>query len=240
MDHSKIKKSSAKLALALLSAFTLSNAFSPQLATIAQANQQRITGGVLIPSQPAYDNLIFLAGGATLPEITFSEQERFDPFVTIEFDGSFKISPKGMSELSFQEIRRLSFILTEMNDAIKSQIEYVNSLFGTASYSITSEGVSFTQPSFDTMPISPVARTNGVNKVTFHWFGIRVSLSATTIRWMTGGISIAGIWLPKTTVIKMLQSLGVISSITVTRGIWFEVNALTIVTGRHPVRVGWQ
>ena len=51
----------------------------------------------------------------------------------------------------------------------------------------------------------------GVTKVVFHWWGVTVYLSRSTVRWLGLGITIAGIWIPEAVVTKVLATLGVVA-----------------------------
>jgi hypothetical protein len=62
---------------------------------------------------------------------------------------------------------------------------------------------------------------HGVTKVDFHWWGVTVYLSKTTIKYMGRGATIAGIWIPNVLAGKIASTMGVTIS-TCPGGIAFD------------------
>jgi hypothetical protein len=71
----------------------------------------------------------------------------------------------------------------------------------------------------------------GVTKVEWFWWGARVYLSKTTVRYISGGISIAGLWIPEPIVSKIIATIGVVSAVAIPGGIVFDVNAALLAIG---------
>lgn len=71
--------------------------------------------------------------------------------------------------------------------------------------------------------ISDRSYNEGVTKIDFYWWGAAIYLSKSTIQYASGGIAIAGIWIPEPVVSKIVASVGVIGSLC-PGGIYFEYN----------------
>jgi len=242
MEYIAIKKRAQKILATLLSCAILIGAITPSFHTTVRASQLETVGDAsreFLTLKSELNGGVVLGDASGLLGLSEQERDRFDPYVSVEANGEFKITREGISTLSNTEISRLNSILNAMNGIVKTHMDYVNKSNNHSSYVVQSDGIIFTQRFYNSMPVSPLARSNGRTAVTFHWFGVRVYISASVIRGMVRGISIAGIWITKGTAIKVLGTLGVAAG-SVTRGIWFEVNPLTLVTGGVIFRSGWQ
>ncbi len=82
-------------------------------------------------------------------------------------------------------------------------------------------------------PLSVTSRSykEGVNKVEWYWWGARIYLSKTTVRWIGAGVTVGGIWVPEPVVSKILATIGAITAATVQGGIVFDANAALISMG---------
>ncbi|SDM61296.1 hypothetical protein SAMN04488137_1027 [Fictibacillus solisalsi] len=76
--------------------------------------------------------------------------------------------------------------------------------------------------------IIAMAFTNGVNKVTWHWWGARIYISRNTVRYVANRDAIGGIWVPHPIMSKAASTLGVIYFMC-PGGIRFDVSAWNIV-----------
>lgn len=79
----------------------------------------------------------------------------------------------------------------------------------------------------------------GKNAIELYWWGARVYLSKSTVRTISGGIAIAGIWIPEPTVAKVIAILGVIGNFC-PGGIRFDCNIIGMSIGRGISNVRFQ
>ena len=154
-----------------------------------------------------------IAANRVLP-VSYHEYLRFDNFVIIE-NGYFAISKAGFLELTYTEIERLQEILNERN----SDISYMLTQF---SYYFVVEN-SIIMMDYLIQPLS-----GGVTRITNHWWGIRVYMSATAVNTMGAAFAIGVVRVPMTTVRAVLAGLGVQAGLSINRGIWF--NAIVLPT----------
>ncbi|PKR82493.1 hypothetical protein [Heyndrickxia camelliae] len=73
---------------------------------------------------------------------------------------------------------------------------------------------------------------NGVTKLEWHWWGLRVYLSKNTINYASGGVAIGGIWIPEPIISKVLSTLGVLGTF-VPGGVRFDFIGFRFISNVH-------
>ncbi|WEZ09990.1 hypothetical protein P5663_09175 [Priestia flexa] len=142
---------------------------------------------------------------------------------------------------SYVKIKEQKFVLENKDELLNKlgekdfnivvkQIEETNEFLGELDSSeLRVEGNTFTgnlsDGEFSTM-------AHGVTKIKVYWSYARVYLSATTLRNLGAGLSLAGIWIPHAVASKVAGSLGVIIGLNTKDGIWFDYNFYTGVIGK--------
>ena len=161
------------------------------------------------------------------------EIARFDRFVILEGE-EFAITEEALFELTGRELSRLNEIVNERNSVLNRLLPYATS------YIAVGRGITIAEISNDHYGIESAWADPGVNAVQFFWWGMRIFLSADTVRVIGAGVAIAGIWIPLPVVNKVVATLGVAISL-INRGIWFDTTYLSgLPNVPSIIRSGWQ
>ncbi|MCI1223321.1 MAG: hypothetical protein LKG06_06340 [Bifidobacterium subtile] len=141
------------------------------------------------------------------------------------------------SELTNKEIKQVEESISTVNRQltmvyVQQQRDPRNVFVG------NDEGVITTS----SQPLSMTSRSykEGVNKVEWYWWGARIYLSKTTVRWIGAGVTVGGIWVPEPVVSKILATIGAITAATVQGGIVFDANAALISMGFVVMNPMWE
>jgi len=163
-----------------------------------------------------------------IPEIfeTVSEREisRFDKYVNFDND-MFIITPEGHGNLSTRELFRLQSILNETNAFINDIMHFTESCQNSFYY-VDGDAIVLVEMYMNNMNIA--SSVGGVNRIETLWWGLRIFISAHTIRTMGAGVAIGGVWVPHVLVSRALATLGIVAT-QATRGIIIEVYYIGIV-----------
>lgn len=145
------------------------------------------------------------------------QTDKYDDYVKLNEDNHYVINIDGIKELNEEEKQELASILSNAN----KNIDFV------ISNSIDEEAleIEIISPTNEEESIMLMAASykEGVSKVTFHWWGMKIYLSKTLAnKGLYAGVTLAGIWMPS----KVLASAGVALGLTSTGlykgGIWIE------------------
>lgn len=150
--------------------------------------------------------------------VTEVQIEKYENYIQLNEDNRFVINSLGDSELNESEKLELSSILSNSNKNIDLVIE--NS---SKEEALEIQVVSPEKNVEPEIMLMAASYKTGINKVSFHWWGMKVLLSKTTAnKALNYGTTLAGIWLPS----RVLSSVGATLSLTSTGlfkgGIWID------------------
>lgn len=147
-------------------------------------------------------------------QLSTSEIEKFNEYIILNADQTYSV--KETANLTKLEYIKLNSILTIANQEIKKLVE---------DPSIDQNFEIEIMNPLDETPSFATSKTykEGVTKVTFHWWGVKIKISKTVAnKGLYAGVTLAGIWLPS----RVLASAGVILGLTSTGlykgGIWID------------------
>lgn len=144
------------------------------------------------------------------------EIEKYGKYVELDNNNYFIINSEGQKELSKEEYKKLMDVLSNTN----ANMDYV------IANSATEEAldIEIASPTDNQESIMLLASyKEGVSKVTFHWWGVKIYLSKTHAnKALKAGITLGGIWIGS----KVLSSVGVMLGLTnkgfFKGGIWIK------------------
>jgi hypothetical protein len=168
-------------------------------------------------------------------ELSDTEINNFDPYIVYSSRG-YVISAEGRASLSMDEIVRIEQILSHSNQLIDETKDFIEQSTETNWYSTDMEGITVYE-AYE----NPLTRSNGVNRIRFRWFGVRIHISRNTMRVAATGVAIAGIWVTGGKALKIARTLGVSLNL-VPRGVWFDASLTFrgLLNTRVTLRAGWQ
>lgn len=145
-------------------------------------------------------------------------------------ENSFYLSEEGKIKLNESEQKIVLDSIQNANEYLKS---IDNDLIQTEkSFLVTDEIIekevstqNTSVKKINTLSAKKAKFKQGVNKIEFHWWGMDVYLSKSTVVGIGAGVTIAGIWIPHPIVSKATSTLGVVIGLC-PGGIKFKFNYL--------------
>jgi len=206
----KVKNLSALLFVSIIATSSVS---TTSFATSANTNENKIIS-TLSTSSNVNDLKDY-------PDLSDSEKEKLDSWVKYDNDSlTFSIKVDAEKALTSSEYKALE----ECIEASNYNISCAD--FSTGEVSVESSLDSSNDNSKISLMSAKKAKKkfiNGVNKVEFHWWGVRVYVSRDRIRHIANGAMIGGIWIPELVASKVTATLGVLYS-NCPGGVRFDFN----------------
>lgn len=151
-----------------------------------------------------------------LNELTLSEYEKIKFSNYIDLDNElYSINDKAIVELTPVEYNKIKLVVSNTNQLIQ---EFNNNLT-----SAEAEEIEILSPQESQSVMAKAAYIEGVTKVTFHWWGIKILISKTDVNkaiWV--GITVGGIWIPSRILTSIAAGLGIFGAQPIPGGIYID------------------
>ncbi|WP_342558102.1 hypothetical protein [Metasolibacillus sp. FSL K6-0083] len=152
-------------------------------------------------------------------DLTLSKNEmiKFSEYVALDNNFYF-LNGRASVELTSVEYDKLELIISHANNVIQefsSTTEF--------ELEILSPQESLNQLTGNQSLIAQAVYIEGVTKVDFHWWGVKIYLSRTDAnKAAMFGLGVAGIWIPSKVLTTVALGLGIAGSQPIPGGIWIE------------------